>query len=329
MNEHQQLADEQQKDRLLQQSFSFSTCWNVSRHTDGRAMIEEIKSLGFSQVELNYEVPESMVEPIYAMVEKGEIRISSLHNVFPFYPENEPDYGCNSLYLGFTDEEKRQRSIELLLQTIDYAERFGAGAVVVHPGEVAVPYNYDRKLTDLDREGKYESEEYMAIWHEMMEIRHRDSQFYVDRIVQSLDEVCERMARKGQRIAIGLETRSRAYQIPTIQETKYMLNKLEGAPVGLWYDIGHGMLMDKMRLYDAVKEVPEIKHKIVGLHIHESIGLSDHWCPYVVSEDETYFDRYLDIIRDCPNKVFEIRGTPEQIKSSFQLIRSKIMRMEG
>jgi sugar phosphate isomerase/epimerase len=316
-------------EQQLKDAFSFSTCWNVSRHTDGRAMIEEIKSLGFTQVELNYEVPESMVKPIYSMVEKGEISISSLHNVFPFYPENDSDYGCNSLYLGFTDEVKRRRSIDLLLQTVDYAERLGASAIVVHPGEVAVPYNYDRVLTDLDKAGQFESEEYMKIWREMMDIRNRDSQSFVDTIIRSLEEVCERMAKKGQHIAIGLETRSRAYQIPTIEEVKYIMDKLKGAPIGLWYDIGHGMLMDKMRLYDAVKEVAEIKDRIVGLHIHESIGLSDHWCPYVVSKDDTYYDRFLEYIRDVPNKVFEIRGTPEQITTSFQMIRTKIMNMKG
>jgi len=311
-------------DKQLNDSFSFSTCWNVDQHHDGRKMIEEIKELGFRQVELNYSVPEAMVEPIYQMVERDEIRISSLHNVFPFYPENDEDYGCNSLYLGFTDEDKRRRSIELLMNTVEHAVRFGARAVCVHPGEVLVPYNYDRVLTDLAEAGRADSEEYRRVWQEMMDIRQRDSQFYVDRIVQSLEEVCNRIVQKGYDVEIGLETRSRAYQIPTIAELKYMMGRLPGAPIGLWYDIGHGMLMKQMELYDHEQEVLEIKDRIIGMHIHESIGLSDHWCPYVISGDDQYYDRFLEIIRDAPVKVFEVRGTPEEIKTSFELIKRKI-----
>ena len=31
--------------------YSFSTCWNSHRHTDGRAMLEEIRDLGFEYAE--------------------------------------------------------------------------------------------------------------------------------------------------------------------------------------------------------------------------------------------------------------------------------------
>ena len=32
--------------------YSFSTCWNSHRHTDGRAMLREIRDLGFEYAEL-------------------------------------------------------------------------------------------------------------------------------------------------------------------------------------------------------------------------------------------------------------------------------------
>jgi len=33
--------------------YSFSTCWNSARHTDGRAMLREIRELGFDYAELS------------------------------------------------------------------------------------------------------------------------------------------------------------------------------------------------------------------------------------------------------------------------------------
>jgi len=34
--------------------YSFSTCWNSHRHTDGRALLREIRELGFEHAELSH-----------------------------------------------------------------------------------------------------------------------------------------------------------------------------------------------------------------------------------------------------------------------------------
>lgn len=51
--------------------FSFSTCWNIKRHTAGDAMLREIRDLGFQRVELNYNVTKEMLETIEPMLERG------------------------------------------------------------------------------------------------------------------------------------------------------------------------------------------------------------------------------------------------------------------
>ncbi len=91
--------------------YSFSTCWNVKKHQIGREMIEEIKELGFRFVELNYNVTDELLKTIEPMIEKGKIGISSVHNVFPFI--DDPDYDTDSVMLGFEDEMKRSRAVEL------------------------------------------------------------------------------------------------------------------------------------------------------------------------------------------------------------------------
>ena len=107
-------------------------------------MIEEIKELGFRHVEFNYNVTEEMMKTIEPMIEKGEIGVSSVHNVFPFIDDK--DYDTDSVMLGFDDEVKRKRSVELLIRSMEYANRYGAKAVVVHPGEVPFEYNIDLDL---------------------------------------------------------------------------------------------------------------------------------------------------------------------------------------
>ncbi|PZE21657.1 sugar phosphate isomerase/epimerase family protein [Paenibacillus xerothermodurans] len=304
--------------------YSFSTCWNIKRHTAGRSMIEEIKSLGFHNVELNYNVDDQLLTTIEPMVERGEIRISSVHNVFPFVTDKE--YDTDSVMLGFDDEAKRSRSVELLLRSMEYAQRYGVKAVVVHPGEVPFTSNIDAELKQLYRERGKDSEAYRTLWQTMMERRQSLSPHYLDRIQKSLEQACEHAARKGWNVTIGIETRSRCYQMPTLQEAELLCERLNGSGVKLWFDIGHAMMMERMGLYNTDGELDRVKHHVFGVHIHETLELSDHWCPYIHSKDLSYFDKFLDIIRRAEVKVYELKAAcrAEEIHASHELITGKM-----
>lgn len=314
---------------IQKEGYSFSTMWNIRRHTVGSEMIEQIKSLGFNQVELNYNVNEDLMSTITPMIEKQEIQISSVHNVFPFI--NDQNYDTDSVMLGFDQPEKRQRSIELLKRTVDYAVRYGAKGVVVHPGEVPFDYNIDFALKKLWHEQGKDSPAYKALWADMIEQRNLLAPLHVRRIQDSLEEVCNYIAQHNFDVSIGIETRSRCNQIPTLQEANQIIDHLHDAPVYLWYDIGHGMLMEEMGLYQNVKEINEMKHKVLGVHIHEVVDLVDHWCPYIHSEDDETFDAFLEVIDAAPIKVYELRApcTEEQIEQSYVKMHDKIKRMKG
>jgi sugar phosphate isomerase/epimerase len=309
--------------------FSYSTCWNIKKHQNGKAMIEEIKELGFRHVELNYNVTKEHLETIEPMIFTGQIQISSVHHVFPHISDKE--YDTDSVMLGFEDEIKRRRAVDLLIQSVEHAEKYGAAAVVVHPGEVPFPSNIDAQLKQLYREKGRDSQEYQTLWQEMAGRRDQLSPFYLERIQHSLEEVSEYLAKKSYRISIGIETRARCYQIPTLQEAKTIIDNLKGSPVGLWYDIGHAMMMDRMGLYDNLKDLQDVIPYIVGVHIHETIELSDHWCPYVHSKDESFFDHFLGVIDHAPIKVYELKAQcmPEEIEESHAKIVEKISNLKG
>jgi sugar phosphate isomerase/epimerase len=323
MNLRLSLLKKEEITLMNKEEFSFSTCWNIKRHTSGRELIEEIKQLGFSHVELNYHVTKQMLASILPMVESEEIRISSVHHVFPFYDDKEFD--PDSVMLGFENEAKRKKAVRLLKETIEHAAHLGAKGVVVHPGEVPFSYNIDKTLKEIYRSKGRNSIEYEHLWSEMIEKRERESKFYVKRIQESLEEVSEYIARKQYNVGIGLETRSRCYQIPTLLEANQMISKLKGAPVYLWYDIGHAMMMDRMGLYDNLQDLQLVKDKILGVHIHETIELSDHWCPYIHSQNQD-FDSFIEVIKEAPIKVYELKSvcTPEEIDRSHKMIQEKM-----
>ncbi|MBE1441011.1 sugar phosphate isomerase/epimerase family protein [Paenibacillus sp. OAS669] len=309
--------------------YSFSTCWNIKRHTVGREMVEEIRSLGFRYVELNYNVTDELMTTIEPMIEKGEIGVSSVHNVFPHIADK--DYDTDSVMLGFDDEAKRERSVELLIRSMEYAHRYGAKAVVVHPGEVPFEYNIDSELKKVYREEGKESAAYRGLWAQMLERRERLSPIYTKRIQESLEKASEHAAQRGWNVAIGIETRSRCYQMPTLMEAKTICDSLQGAPVYLWYDIGHATMMERMGLYDNAAELEQVKRYIYGVHIHETLELSDHWCPYVHSNDLTGFDRFLGAIEQAKVKVYELKAAcqPGEIEESHRIITGKLDGLRG
>ncbi|WP_299088965.1 TIM barrel protein [uncultured Metabacillus sp.] len=304
--------------------FSFSTCWNIKKHQTGKEMIEEIKKLGFSQVELNYHVTKEMLSSIRPLIDQGEIRISSVHNVFPY--NNDKEFDTDSLMLGFEDSEKRKKAVDYLIQTVEYGVELGARGVVVHPGEVPFSSNIDAELRKIYHSYGKDSEEYKVLWREMIEKRQTNGEGFIERIQNSLEEACEYIARKQYNIGIGIETRSRCYQIPTLEEASRIIDHLKEAPVYLWYDIGHAMMMERMGLYHCASHQEQIKGKILGVHIHETIGLSDHWCPYVHSREHQYFDPFIEIIDAAQIKVYELKDkcSPDDIHQSHQLVVNKL-----
>lgn len=308
--------------------YSFSTCWNIKRHTIGSDMISEIGELGFHLVELNYNVTEELLGTIEPMIEQERIGISSVHNVFPFL--NDREYDTDSVMLGFEEEEKRKRAVELLIRSMEYAHRYGAEAVVVHPGEVPFADNLDRRLKELyEAAGGRNSAEYQEQWNAMLGRRERLAPLYCRRIQDSLEEASEYAQMKGWKVVIGLETRSRCYQLPTLLEAKDICDHLKGSPVSLWYDIGHAMMMERMGLYPNEMQLNEVLPYIYGVHIHETLGLSDHWCPYVHSGTTEFFDPLLPAIAAARIRVYELkdRCTPDDIHKSHRMIVERLGNM--
>lgn len=305
--------------------FSFSTSWNVSRHNSGRDMVEEILGLGFNKIELNYRVTWEMAKEILPLVERGIISITSLHNVFP--RTDNPDFSPDSVLLAHTDPVKRKEAVEITKNTVDMAALFGAGAVVLHTSEIPTPKEYDSILKELYLQGKRDRAEYESIRKEFMEYRRAVGHKYVELTCRSLEEICDHIGKKNYSIILGIENRARCHQIPDFNQAEYMLELLKHLPVYFWYDIGHAVMMDALGILNNPDGLKNIRHKIFGMHIHDTVGLTDHCCPYA-SGDE--FDKYLEYIKDAKIKVLELgrHESRENIIKSVDLLYERLMASE-
>src|SRR5437660_459307 len=130
--------------------YSFSTCWNSHRHTDGRAMLREIRDLGFEYAELSHGTRISLLPGIIEAVDAGEIKISSLHNFCPL-PMGVNNSAPN-LY-QFSAERPRERELaeRYTLKTLEMAARLNGPVVVLHLGSIEIRNYTDRLLEMVGR----------------------------------------------------------------------------------------------------------------------------------------------------------------------------------
>src|SRR5262245_18902466 len=145
--------------------YSLSTCWNSHRHSDGRAMLREVRELGFEYAELSHSTRITLLPGIIDAVDAGEIKSSSLHNFCPL-PMG-VTYSAPNLF-QFSAEKTRERemAIRYTLKTLEFATRVKAPLVVLHLVSIEMK-DYTENLKDLLERGEKESSKYEKLCAEV------------------------------------------------------------------------------------------------------------------------------------------------------------------
>src|ERR1051326_3065201 len=124
--------------------YSLSTCWNSHRHTDGRAMLREIRDLGFEYAELSHGIRISLLPGVLEAVDAGEIKISTVHNFCPL-PIGVNHAAPNIFKFSSADPRERENAFRHSIKTLETAVRVGAKLVVLHLGAIEMK-DYTEKL---------------------------------------------------------------------------------------------------------------------------------------------------------------------------------------
>src|SRR5215470_14668884 len=151
--------------------YSFSSCWNSSRHTDGRAMLREIRDLGFEYAELSHGIRISLLPGIIEAVDAGEIKISTLHNFCPL-PIGVNHAAPNLFKFTSLDARERENAYRHSLKTLETAARLKAQLVVLHMGCIEMK-EYTDRLLDMLEAGEKENPKYRKLCLEAEEKREQ------------------------------------------------------------------------------------------------------------------------------------------------------------
>src|SRR5437870_3582921 len=220
--------------------YSFSTCWNSHRHTDGRAMLREIRELGFDYAELSHGTRVSLLPGILEAVEAGEIKISSLHNFCPL-PMGVNNSAPN-LY-QFSAERPRERELALryTLKTIELAARVKAPVVVLHSGSIEMK-NYTDKLLDMVAEGNKETPKYEKLCNDLSEKREAKKEQFMERTKEVLKKILPEAESRG--IKLGIENRQALEELPLESDYQFLFRELPSPSLVYWHDTGHAQIKE-------------------------------------------------------------------------------------
>lgn len=281
---------------------AISTMWNFRKAHSGEELIDQLTALGFSRVELNYQVRTEWLSGIRRRINEGAIKVSSVHNVFPKTLDKKFD--TDSVMLGYEDESLRQQAVELAKGSVEWACVLGAGAVVFHPTEVPMsPDEFDVPLKALIKAHQTDTEEYRTLRAKMLAARQ--AQPYLDRMMKSIDELANYVAKNNLPVKLGMENRAMCHQCPIYSEFDLIADRFAGGPVGIWLDTGHAIMMEEMGL----QQLPlskKVADMIVGMHIHDAVDALDHYAPCTLPND--VLAPYREYIVNSPIKVLELSG---------------------
>ncbi|MEY2429520.1 MAG: hypothetical protein QOJ40_2405 [Verrucomicrobiota bacterium] len=279
--------------------FSFSTCWNSHRHTDGRAMLREIRELGFEYAELSHGTRISLMPGILEAVEGGEMKISSLHNFCPL-PMG-VDYSAPNLY-QFSAERPRERELaqRYTIKTIEFAARVKAPAVVLHIGSLDMK-SYTDKLLDLVARGQKESPKYKKLCLELEQKRQAKKGPFVERVKTALRALLPEAESRG--VKLGIENRQALEELPIESDFSLLFKELASPSLVYWHDTGHAQIKENLGFIDHAMHLESLRDYLFGFHIHDvAFPGSDHCAPGTGTID---FAKLRPLVMSRHLKVFE------------------------
>jgi sugar phosphate isomerase/epimerase len=297
--------------------YSFSTCWNSHRHTDGRAMLREIRELGFEYAELSHGTRISLMPGILEAVDSGEIKISSLHNFCPL-PMG-VNYAAPNLY-QFSAERPRERELaqRYTVKTIEFAARVKAPAVVLHIGSLDMK-NYTDKLLDLAARGQRESPKYKKLCIELDQKRQSKKEAFVERTTAVLQKVLLEAESRG--VKLGIENRQALEELPIESDYPFLFRELASPNLVYWHDTGHAQIKENLGFIDHVMHLESLRDRLFGFHIHDvEFPGRDHGAPGSGTVD---FAALKPLVKPQHLKVFEFGPglTVEEAKRGIEHVK--------
>lgn len=268
-----------------------STAWKSEVWTNGREIIEAILDLGIQGVELDYRLTLPMAKQILPLWASARFSVISVHNYFPV-PDGVPAAkgSWDFFSLSSPDEEERRQAVHYTIQTMEWAQRFGARAVVLHLGKIAME-NPIKDLRRLYDEGKTQTKEGQAFIAKQEKIREEKAPLHLEAALRSLERTGREAEKRG--LLLGIENRFNLQDFPNPKEFQVLFRELSGGAIRYWHDMGHATALENLGIIKPKELLENFGCLLLGTHLHGCKGYQDHEAPGSGEEDYRLLKKYL------------------------------------
>ena len=294
---------------------SLSTMWARRNFPSLGDFFQAARRMGYAHIELNHQIDSAML----AGIEMDAFQFSSVHEPCP------ADIAVETLkardwMISSEDEEKRQQGVLSIMRSIDLAHGLGVGVIVVHCGNVQADTSQENHLRALFEAGLSGSEEYQSIKAEMEQSRAARIGPRLEAVKKSLVELLAYAGRFG--IRLGLENRYHYMDIPSPDELEQLLELADPGRLGFIYDVGHAQAMDRLGFYPHEAWLTRYTSRMLGAHLHDVIGVTDHYAPGLGEIDFAHIAPYLPA---TAFRTLELHPkiTPEQVHAGLRLLAAQ------
>ena len=307
----------------LPSRLSLSTCWCSHRHTDGYAMLTEIRELGFLRTELSHGVRMELVPGIIQAVDEGFISVSSVHNFCPL--PGSVTHAAPNLYQP-SAPKKPDRSLWLLHseRTLEFAHRVKAPHVVMHSGSVAFRFrsplpilsaSFTAALAKLAKDASVSAPTDEEVAKALHRLRH-GAATTMRHVIAAYAALAPAACRLG--LMLGAENREGLLELPLDAEFIPFFETLPAdSPVGYWHDTGHAQIKHLGGHLDHEQHLASLSDRLLGFHLHDvSASGRDHQVPGSGSVDFSMIARYIE-----PHHTLVLEPSPRLTSDEIRLSR--------
>jgi sugar phosphate isomerase/epimerase len=291
---------------------SLSTMWAINNFQDLGEFFDLARRLGFQKIELNHQVNSSMLSHVHW----DHVQFSSVHDPCP------ADIPTKQLVerdwlISSTDRFSRKEAVDGVKRTIRFSKEIGATIVVLHCGTVPTKYSREATLRYLFESRNLQSDEYKTIKLQLTQERKNGISTRLKAVKESLQELIDYASR--YQVKLGLENRYHYLDIPSIDEMEELLSLGEQDQLGFIYDSGHAQALDHLDFYTHKDWLIRYSHRMLGTHLHDAIGITDHYAPGLGEID---FRAIADYLPDTAFRTLEMLpgNTLAQVKSGINLL---------
>ena len=302
---------------------ALSTSWWSGGSVTAEQMLSDLKKLEITAVELSYRISEDFYRKIKNPLMRSGITVASVHNFFPIPSEKQESTGGGDLFLlSSLQKHERQNAVRFTAKTIKHAGELGAAAVVPHCGfvemhhEVQVLYAYFKS-------NRLNSDEAQDFIHQKLKERDALKPKHMDSLLASLASLVT-VAEKHS-VLLALENRYHYHELPGPDDFKTVFDTFKGAPIRYWHDTGHAHTNETLGFIPKNSLLQTYADQLIGIHLHDAVGLDDHIPP---GSGEIDFTSLKPFLKADTIKVIEVKpGIPaSEVSTGIRYAQEQLLK---